>query len=276
MVRRLSALSERILVFCALLPWWAWGGLALVTYFALDRLVGHDVTTILLSGDLERLAGHAQDQVLLSIGQYVLPLVLALIAVLSTRARHILPAASSIMTVSSRPRDLQAMSAQQFELLIGEAFRRKGYGIVEKGARGSRADLVVQKNGERCLVSLKQWRAIRVGANAVRELAETMEDKRVPRGMVVTTGVFTDDAVALARASRIDLHDGAALKALTRGVSVPSKVFRDPLSVLTRGTPYCPECQGRMVKKRVRDGAKAGKGYWRCFRYPDCQGRRPL
>ena len=49
-----------------------------------------------------------------------------------------------------------------------------------------------------------------------------------------------------------------------------------PLSILTRGAPYCPECQGRMAKKRARKGTHAGKVFWRCLRYPECRGRRTV
>lgn len=256
----------------ALLPWWAWLALAIAAYVGLHSLAARDVTAILLAGELDRLAGQTPKDVLVSAAQYLLPLALATLAALSAWGRNRFPAAPSDMTMTPRATDLQSMSVQQFELLIGEAFRRKGYSIVDKGARGSRIDLLLQKAGERCLVSVRQWRAIRVGVNTVRELAEAMADRRVGRGIVVTTGVFTDEAVNLAKACGIEPMDGAALRRLTRGVSVPVKVFRDPLSILTRGAPYCPECQGRMAKKRAREGA----AYWRCVRYPDCTGKRPL
>lgn len=274
MARRKRASRPRLLPAFSLLPWWAWLALAVAAYAGMRGLAAADLTAILLAGEFDRLAQQTPSDVLIAAGQFLLPLLFVALAARSAwgRRRFIAAPGDLTMTMTPRASELQRMSVQQFELLIGEAFRRKGYSIVDKGARGSRIDLLLQKAGERCLVSIKQWRAIRVGVNTVRELAEAMADRRVARGIVVTTGVFTDEALNLARASGIDAMDGAALRRLTRGVSVPVKVFRDPLSILTRGAPYCPECQGRMVKKRARDGA----GYWRCVRHPDCTGKRPL
>lgn len=231
---------------------------------------------VMLSGDLDQLADHTQYQLALSAGQYLLPLLFGVLAAVSAYGQYGRPDLHSYMTITPRQSELQSMSWQQFERLVGEAFRRKGYSITEKGGRHSRIDFALRKSGETCVVSCKQWRAIRVGVNAVHELYEVMADKGAQRGIVVTSGEFTDEAVTLARASRIELMDGKALRALTRGVSVPAKVYRDPLSILTRGAPYCPECQGRMVKKRASKGPHAGQTFWRCVRYPDCRGKRPI
>lgn len=276
MTRRRRALWERTLAACSKLPWWIWLALGVASYFGLHSLAASEVTTILLSGDLDRLADHSQDQLVLSAGQYLLPLVFGGLAALSAYGQSARPDLLSYMTMSPRQTALQSMSWQQFERLVAEAFRRKGYSIPEKSGRHSRIDFVLRKSGETFLVSCKQWRAIRVGVNVVHELYDVMADKGAHGGIVVTSGVFTDEAVTLAHASRIELIDGEALRAFTRGVTVPTKVFRDPLSVLTRGAPYCPECQGRMVKKRVSKGPHAGKSVWRCIRYPDCKGKRAV
>lgn len=276
MRRRKRARPARIVSAAGILPWWGWSALAVAAYLGLHALAASDVSAILLSGTLGRFVDPAHGRVIVATGQYLLPLVFLALAALSAYGRRRFPGASGFTLMAPRPSILQAMSAQQFELLLGEAFRRKGYALVDKGGRGRRNDLMLQKAGERCLVSVRQWRAIRVGMNTVHELAAAMADRGAARGIIVTTGTFTPEAAGLARASRIELMDGAALGELTRGVSVPAKVFRDPLSILTRGTPYCPECQGRMVKKRPRQGPAAGTGYWRCIRYPDCKGKRPL
>lgn len=63
---------------------------------------------------------------------------------------------------------------------------------------------------------------------------------------------------------------------LVLGVEAPAKLFRDPLSITTIGAPYCPICQGRMVKRKARRGENAGKAFWGCTHYPECKGTRPL
>lgn len=276
MARRRRVLWQRTLAACSTLPWWVWAALAVGAYFGLHSLATSEVTMIMLSGSLDQLADQTHDQVALSAGQYLLPLVLGVVAALSAYGQHAHPDLHGPMTMTPRQSVLQSMSWQQFVRLVGEAFRRKGYSIVEKGERTSRIDFVLKKSGQTCLVNCKQWRAFRVGVNAVHEMYGVMADKGAQRGIIVTGGVFTDEAMALAKAGPIELIDGKALRALTRGVSVPARVFRDPLSILTRGAPYCPECQGRMVKKRASKGSHAGKAVWRCVRYPDCKGKRPV
>lgn len=93
---------------------------------------------------------------------------------------------------------------------------------------------------------------------------------------MVTSGVFTDEARGFAKGTNIELMDGKALHALIAGVKAPPRFFRDPLSVMTIGAPFCPECQSRMVKRKAKRGANAGQAFWGCARYPDCKGTRPL
>jgi len=172
---------------------------------------------------------------------------------------------------------LNNMSWQQFKTLVGEAFRRKGYAVTGTGGGGADdgVDLVLKKKSETFLVQCKQWRALKVGANTVRELHGVMAAKGATGGFVVTSGVFSDEARAFARGQNIELVDGKALHALICGVSAPVNFFRDPLSVVTTGSPFCPECQSRMVMRKAKRGAYAGKAFWGCSRYPECTGKRP-
>lgn len=59
------------------------------------------------------------------------------------------------------------MSWQQFETLVGEGFRRRGYSVKETGGGGpyGSVDLVLSKNGEKTLVQCKQWKAFKVGVS---------------------------------------------------------------------------------------------------------------
>lgn len=58
----------------------------------------------------------------------------------------------------------------EFELLIGEAFRRQGYTVSETntGADGG-IDLILNRNGETHLVQCKHWKASKVSVQVVRE-----------------------------------------------------------------------------------------------------------
>ena len=71
---------------------------------------------------------------------------------------------------------LNAITWQQFELVIGEWFRTQGYNVKEYGGAGPDGgiDLVLSKGNETFLVQCKQWRAIKVGVTVVRELYGVM------------------------------------------------------------------------------------------------------
>jgi restriction system protein len=68
--------------------------------------------------------------------------------------------------------DLESLSQggwRQFELLVGEAFRRQGYAVEETGLGGADGgiDLILRKDG-RTLVQCKQWKRQQVGVSIVR------------------------------------------------------------------------------------------------------------
>lgn len=67
---------------------------------------------------------------------------------------------------------LAAGGWRQFELLVGEAFRRQGYSVEETGLGGADGgiDLILRKDGRRTLVQCKQWKRQQVGVNVVREM----------------------------------------------------------------------------------------------------------
>jgi four helix bundle suffix protein len=43
-----------------------------------------------------------------------------------------------------------------------------------------------------------------------------------------------------------------------------------------QGPPSCPRCGKTMKLRTVRTGAKAGRQFWGCAEYPDCEGTQPV
>ena len=88
------------------------------------------------------------------------------------------------------------MTWLEFEAIVGEAFRQKGYKVLELGGAGpdGDVDLVLSKGGEKFLVQFKQWNAFKVSVTVVRELHGAMASKGAAGGFVVTSGKFTVDA----------------------------------------------------------------------------------
>ena len=82
--------------------------------------------------------------------------------------------------------DLRALSWQQFEEVIADAFRRHGYRVQETGGRGSAdggVDHVLTRNGERTVVQAKHWRSQRAGVTLVRELYGVQRAMRAEHSM---------------------------------------------------------------------------------------------
>lgn len=182
---------------------------------------------------------------------------------------------------------LRSMSWQDFEHLVGEAYRRQGYFVEETGGGGSDGgvDLILGRDGEKVVVQCKQWRSWTVGVRVVRELFGTMMHEGADTAVVVTCGRFTRDAEDFADGKPIELVDGPALWELVKSVqvdAVPAPKLPQP-SAPTAAPPTvgavalsCPECGSPMVLKTARNGWYAGRDFYSCCRFPDCKGKRNI
>jgi restriction system protein len=172
--------------------------------------------------------------------------------------------------------DVSALSWQDFESLVGEGFRHRGFTVTERGGAGpdGGVDLSVARGQERFLVQCKQWRAQQVGVAVVRELYGVMAAERVAGGYVVTSGSFTKDAKAFAAGRNIELMDGKALEELLReGRSAVSRPAgsKSEIGVTTPKPPVCPKCKVSMVLRTAKRGANVGSSFWGCAQYPKCR-----
>lgn len=277
MARRKQNLFEDLIEISSKLPWWAGSLLAVVTYVWLHSVAATEVTAVVQPGRMGDLVGQTLFKTLASVGQYLLPLAFLVGAGMSAFGRFKRHSLHERVASSSVPGALNDMSWQQFEALVGEAFRRKGYAVTETGGGGADGgiDLILKRGGETFLVQCKHWKAYKVGVNTVRELYGVMAAEGATGGFVVTSGVFTDEARAFAAGRNIELLDGAALHALIRGVSVPAKVASISSAVTSASEPACPLCQSTMVKRTAKRGANSGNAFWGCSQYPACKGTRP-
>jgi restriction system protein len=69
-------------------------------------------------------------------------------------------------------------------------------------------DLVLRKNGNTLLVQCKHWKAWKVGVKVLRELYGVMIDKKAHGAIIVTSGLFTQEARTFAAGKPIDLIEG--------------------------------------------------------------------
>jgi restriction system protein len=179
---------------------------------------------------------------------------------------------------------LNEMTWQEFEMLVGEAFRRRGYTITETGGGGADGgiDLVLRKNGDKFLVQCKQWRAFNVGVSIIRELYGVMAATGAAGGFVVTSGVFTQDARDFAEGRNIELIDGPALSAMIGQIqrqrqTATAMPQRMPQHIpVAPSIPDCPQCGSAMVRRTAKKGSNAGNAFWGCSNYPQCRGIVPI
>lgn len=193
----------------------------------------------------------------------------------------ILPAAPGgvdVVTVTTPAID--ALRPDQFELLVGEIFRRAGYTVEISAAtaQGDSIDLTLRRDAETILVQCKHWKTSRVTEREVREFYGTMTGNGAPRGIFVTAGSFSRDAREFAEGKGIDLMDRAALEESTAAIARPGENFcgiTDWVEEFAANArifdPECPICQGTMV---VRHNRASGAPYWSCRNHPRCPGRR--
>ena len=111
-------------------------------------------------------------QSLAMVGQFAVPILCMAAAAVSVVKRQLRSSLVAGVVRSRAPDALDGMSWQDFELLVGEAFRLQGYEVSELGGEGpdGGVDLVLRKNREKFLVQCKQWKAFKVGVAVVREL----------------------------------------------------------------------------------------------------------
>ncbi|MBC52463.1 MAG: hypothetical protein CMQ34_01355 [Gammaproteobacteria bacterium] len=281
--RRRTKLVEDLIIVVSKFPWWLGLALAAVVYIFLSNYVARlnstmDANVGLSTDFLETQLLHTLAQ----FGQYLLPAIFLMGAIASLINQVKRKSLFQNVVTSASGSELREMSWREFEMLVGELFRRRGYVVAENvgmGADGG-VDLKLRNGSETFLVQCKHWRAYKVSVNIVRELYGVMASEGVTGGFVVTSGVFTSDAKAFAMHKNIELIDGPQLSHLLQETHLDSTTgMRQTVDELEETTfraevllPSCPRCGGVMVRRTARRGQNAGREFWGCMGYPGCRG----
>lgn len=288
MARRSQSTIEDIMEVTAKLPWWVGVTLALISYIALHQYAIKEIPTPGGVNEFDKYAVSGLFHTLALFGQYIFPFAFLVGALISAFNSHRRKKLYDDALFSRVDNPLEKYSWQEFELLIGEHFRRQGYSVEETagGADGG-VDLILRRNGEKYLVQCKQWKAYKVGVKIVRELLGVMVGVGATGGFVLTSGEYTKDAVLFAGSNKIVLLDGKALKQImktqSRQTVASSNIPAIPLSQseisslpVERQQHICPKCGNAMVLRVARQGKKAGEKFWGCSKYPACRSVIPF
>jgi restriction system protein len=168
---------------------------------------------------------------------------------------------------------LKEMSWQDFEILVGEFYRRQGYSVTQAGGAhpDGGVDLILTAAGKTILVQCKHWKVYKVGVKVVREIYGVMTSENADEAIVITSGYFTPEALDFANAKPIQLIDGKALVRMiteVKDIWVSSKV---PNTISANTPPMCPICKTPMVLRTAKHGPHIGSKFWGCRNYPDCK-----
>ena len=112
------------------------------------------------------------------------------------------------------------------------------------------------------IVQCKAWSKA-VGVKEVRELLGVMANEKVARGIFITNGSYTPDALAFGASNPIQLLDGQAFLQKMQDLD---SAAQDKLAAFAFDgdykTPACASCGIKMVKKKT---------FWGCSNYPRCR-----
>lgn len=177
---------------------------------------------------------------------------------------------------------LEDVSWENFELLAGEIFRRKGFEVEISsglGADGGK-DLTLRRDGEVRLVQCKCLSAEnKVSVMAMREFYGLVVAENAKRGIFMTTGLYSRDAREFAEGKPIKLLGRAEIEQLMASVAHPGEnlcIIRDWIddfaAVAHVTDPDCPRCREPMKLRR----GPTGRPFWGCssFAITRCRGRR--
>jgi len=253
---KMARKDESLLNLLVRLPWWV--SLAL----AAGLLVLSQFVLPLFSFDNPIIGAmwHA--------GQYFGPLFAVILvsvsvnsAIMSWRNSRMLDAQNSLETVKD-------LAWRDFESLVGQVFKRKGYFVLENAGTGpdGGVDLRLRKDGKKAYVQCKHWKTKQVGVKIVRELYGVMTSGSADEGIVVTSGSFSKEARDFAMGKSISLIDGKELAGLIEEVQKNPKV-----ALPQEDKKICPNCGSEMVLRTARKGKYAGQKFWGCTNFPQCR-----
>ncbi len=275
--KRAGSVFEELAELVAMLPWWLGVGLAIAAYATLGSFsepaqMGQGIRP-----------AQAVFRAAAAAGQYIVPFVCLVGAALSAWRRARRRKLARDATENRAADALHGISWREFEMLVGEAFRMKGFRVLELGGGGpdGGVDIVLRKGGETFLVQCKQWKAFKVGVDVVRQLYGVMAARGATGGFVVTSGRFTDEARSFAGGRNVTLVDGARLAAMLESARSAREGAGGRTAQIDRvtsatATPACPSCGSPMMRRNARRGPNAGATFWGCTTYPACKGTRTV
>lgn len=254
----MSKKNPPLLTILSYLPWWISVTAGLVVYIGLAYLLPSVATE---NNMLVMFIGAGKHVAIWFSLLFLIPAVTSIFR--RRKRRQLVEHQSSIQT-------LRETSWSDFEVLVGELFRRKGFTVQENmtgGADGG-IDLLLLKDSERHIVQCKQWRKSKIGVSIVREMFGVLKASSAKSVYVVSSGHFTKDAISFAANQPITLIDGNELISLIGEVQASEK----PVAVVQpKHVQQCPKCDSKLVNRVAKKGPNKGNEFLGCSSFPKCR-----
>ena len=166
---------------------------------------------------------------------------------------------------------LRSLEWKRFELLCAKYYEAVGFfsETLRCGADGG-IDVKLYKidpNKPVAVVQCKAWNVYSVGVKEVRELLGVMAHEKVRRGIFITTGNYTKDALNFGASNPIQLLDGPGF--VSKIMELPNERQKALLQYAFEGdytTPTCASCGIKMIKRDSKRGP-----FWGCLNFPRCR-----
>jgi len=171
---------------------------------------------------------------------------------------------------------IQNIEWKRFEELCKAYIESKGgqAKTIRVGTDGG-VDIELYKDGSdrpAGLVQCKAWNSKVVGVEPISEFYSMMTSEGVEHGIFIITHIYTQEAIAFAKGKKLLLLSGNGM--IQDILSMPEEKQAYLLEVATEGdylTPTCPNCDIKLVERKVSRGENAGKEFWGCKNYPTCK-----
>lgn len=250
--------NPSLFIALSYLPWWLSVLAGIFVYFSLTYILPSIATD---NNMLKMFIGAGKHAATWLSLLFLLPAVTSLFR--RRKRKNLVEQQKSIAT-------LRETSWNDFEVLVGEVFRRKGYSVQENMSAGADGgiDLLLLKDGEHHIVQCKQWRKSNVGVAIIREMFGVLKASSAKSVYVVSSGHFTKDAIAFAADLPITLISGDELVSLIADVQTSGEC--KPVAQ-TKDIKKCPKCDSDLVKRVAKKGPNTGNEFFGCSSFPKCR-----
>lgn len=284
MARKRQSTVEDLVDLASMLPWWGGLTLAIISFFILSYISNIGIAH---TSDVSQIGSFAVKQMIVAFamfGKLILPFVFiiaALCSFINQRKREKLFSKVENYTYSKKHNEhkppanpIEKMSWREFEMLISQFFRKQGFSVIDNRSSGpdGGVDLRLKKNGKTTLVQCKHWKSRKVGVQIIREQLGLQFSNVADNTIVVTSGVFTDEAVNFAKDNNITLLGGAELLKIISNTEIKTEKTTQP----DTNEEVCPLCSSPMILRTAKKGKHAGSRFWGCSKFPKCKGTKNI